>query len=125
MGQLILHFSPISRQKILNVWEELGVKIEGIEFPTYKIPIEDLKKENLIYFDPQVYQRGNFEFSEKQIRKFCPDSYSELNSVTDEQVELWKKDQEEGRRLFWYSHTTHVLYKGSVKISDYEIIICK
>ena len=121
----VIHLSPINPQIILDIWEEHGLKTLDKEFPTYKIPVEELKGEKLIYFDPQVYQYGNFEFSEKQVRPFVMEEYEELDTVSQQQIDVWKKDRSEGRQMFWFSHTTHVLYQGAVDISNAEIILCK
>lgn len=94
-------------------------------FPTYKIPVEKLTEDRLIYFDSHVCQHGEFEFSDKQIRPFVMKGYEELKNVSSEQVKVWNKDKLEGRQLFWFSHTTHVLYQGAIDVSEVEVIMCK
>ena len=120
----VLHFSPLNPQTILDTWYEHDLRDKVKEFEVLKIPVGDLNQENLIYFWPQVYEYGNFEFSSKQVRTFCLDEYREQKSVGEDQLNAWKKDIKEGRRMFWYSHTTHVLYKGSVSTSNLETLVC-
>lgn len=120
----VLHLSPIHPQIILDTWEEHGLKLEPREFPVYKIPLDQLSEEKLIYFDPHVGQYGNFEFTDEQVRPFNLDEYQEQEQVSHQQIEIWKKDRTEGRQMFWFSHTTHVLYQGEIDVSAVEIIKC-
>ena len=121
----VLHLSPINPQIILDEWDKMGMKLENLVFETYKIPIEALDESHCLYFDPQLVEYGNFEFKEEQFRQFEKKLFNPLDKVSDLQIKAWKKDKEEGRKIFWYSHTTHVLYKGHIDISEFNILNCR
>ena len=121
----VLHLSPIHPQKILDSWEKHGLKLGLKDFPVYKIPLDQLDQNKIIYFDPHVGEYGNFEFSDEQVRPFNLEEYQEQKEVSKLQIDIWKKDRAEGRQMFWFSHTTHVLYQGVIDISSLDIINCR
>lgn len=113
----VLHLSPINPQIILDVWEKHGLK-KDLEFPTFKIPVTALDPENLITYHPHL-EEG------KRSEPFSLEHYKELSAVTEQQINVWLDDHKVGRPMFWFSHTTHVLYKGEIDTTGFEVITCK
>jgi hypothetical protein len=121
----VIHLSPINPQLILDIWAKKGWIKQRREYLVYKIPASQLKEENAIYLNPIIYPEDDFLFSQDQVAPFCLNTYSELKNIPLQQVELWSKDNEKGRPMFWFSLITHVLYKGNIDVSNVDCFICK
>ncbi len=123
----VIHLSPINPQIILDIFKEKELVPEirrGEVFETYKIPIQNLNEDQIVCFQSFNFDPNNFDPSLNKFWKFDRNSYEELKSVPKEQVDVWLSDKAAGRVLFWYSHTMHILYRGSIDISACEIINC-
>jgi hypothetical protein len=123
----VLHISPINPQIILDLWKKEnlvphshGVITRSIE--VYKIPIEFLDEKLTVCFQPFNFDHGHFDPALEKIWNFKHADFSEQKEVSPEQLIIWKNDISAGRRMFWYSHTMHVLTKQQIDISACELI---
>lgn len=124
----VIHLSPINPQLILNIYhrDDLVPEIRKDEvFEVYKIPVERLEEAQTVCFQSFNFDPSNFDPNLNKFWEFKHSDYSELKEVPREQIEVWHKDKEAGRVLFWYSHIMHILSKTNLDISDCEIISCR
>ncbi len=121
-----LHLSPIHPQIIFNFWRKSGFldysnKPEQRNF-VFRIPINTLNPETTI-----CYCSDNFDFTHHDPTKekwwsLSEIPYREEHDINPDQIRVWHEDKKAGRRLFWYSHTTHILAKQTIDIRGCEIL---
>lgn len=123
----VLHLSPINPQRVIDSWRaEAMLQYSGFSggIEVYKIPIDYLEESTTA-----CYQSYNFDFQcynpdLDKIWQFEKSSFVEQKDVHPNQLEIWKADMKSGRRLFWYSHTQHILAQQEIDISSCELITC-
>lgn len=124
----VLHISPINPQVIIDTWRSEGLyQHAGVPeiLEVYKIPVDLLDEEATV-----CYQSFNFDFNSydpelDKLWHFQKSSFIEQTEVDPKQLEIWKSDLKNGRRLFWYSHTKHILARQELDTRLCELIICK
>lgn len=124
----VLHLSPVNPQIILDTWrqEELNISSNVSRIiEVYKIPIERLEESTTICYQCFNYDFENYDSSLDKSWHFKKENFSEQKVVDLKQIEVWKKNNKEGRPLFWYSHTMHVLAQQSIDINNCELILCQ
>lgn len=121
----VLHFSPINPQLILDCFRENGLDDSEREpLKVFKIPIEKLDEENTICFQSFNLDYGSFDPELEKYWHFKKSEYRELQSVEDQQIKIWKQDRENNRKLFWYSHTMHILSKTNLNTAELDELTC-
>lgn len=122
----VLHLSPLNPQVIVDYWREEGIEEPKEEISVFEVPLGHLDESKLLYFYPQLrVDRSSFYHTPEQFESFSIDTYHEHENITAIQKEIWKKDKAEGRRLFWFSHTTHILYHGRIETCGLNQFICR
>jgi hypothetical protein len=126
----VLHLSPVNPQIILDSWKKEGLyhyanSIVGRVIEVYKIPIDLICEDTTVCF-----QSFNFEFhnTKDELDKFWSfesEKYIEQFEISTDQVKVWHLDKSENRKLFWFSHTMHVLANQEINIENCEIILCQ
>ena len=124
----VLHLSPINPQIILDTWKQENIiahsNVSRI-IEVYKIPIELLTESTTICYQSFNYDFNNYNSSLEKSWQFKRVNFQEQKSVDLKQVEIWKNDKKEGRPLFWFGHTMHVLAQQNIDIINCELILCQ
>lgn len=123
-----LHMSPINPQVILDTWRSEGL-YESARPPSrmevYKIPVELLGDGTTVCFQSFNFDFNDYRSDLDQYSLFEKSSFVEQAQVEQKQIEIWKRDLAEGRRLLWYSHTKHILARQSLDVRLLELIVCQ
>ena len=112
----VLHMSAVHPREIEKALGELGIEMKGRDF--YEIDPQLLEKEKTIVY---LYTSWKGVDTLKQKDQFVPfeiqdiEKYSVLPQVTKE---YYKRMTAEGGKLLFWHLVPHILYKGTLKISD-------
>jgi len=99
---------------------EAGRKKE-FDYQYYQIDVNTLKKENIaIYSYPRLIK--NFSLSPEDYIDFSPEILAEHNNVPEMTKQYFKETYEQDERPLLYAGIPHVLYKGTIDISDVPIV---
>ena len=118
----VLHLAPINPQIIVDYWEEIGIEKINHTIEVFKVPVDRIDEDQSICFLPQNVEYGKLENDNNHVSKFISSDYEEQTEVTQIQKDIWKQDRKNGRQTFWYSHTTHILFKGRIDTEGLETI---
>ena len=116
----VLFLSPVHPEKIKDALMEAGRKKE-FDYQYYQIDVNTLKKENIaIYSYPRLIK--NFSLSPEDYIDFSPEILAEHNNVPEMTKQYFKETYEQDERPLLYAGIPHVLYKGTIDISDVPIV---
>ena len=124
----VLHASPINPQVIMDTWYKEGIKpfiSEDKKIEVLKIPLELLNEDLVICFQSYNFDYGQFSSDKEKFWPFKKNEFIEQKQVPVEQIKTWHEDVKEGRPLFWYNHTQHILIKQKIDIRLCTEIICR
>lgn len=123
----VLHLSPINPQVILDTWrkEGLGRYLNSkASIVVFKIPTDLLSDSKTVYFQYSNLEYGSFDPSHERFTPFIGSEYQEQTAIEPIQVQAWRNDALKKRKLFWFSHTRHVLVRDQIEISSCEEMVC-
>lgn len=124
----VLHLSPVSPQIILDTMKEESLYESGNEpkeIEVFKIPVDLIDCDRAVCFQSYNFDIESFDPELDKFEQFSRDVYQEQVQVYPNQIKTWKSDKAAGRRLFWFSHTMHILIKQTIDIDKCELIVCK
>ena len=125
----VIHLSPLHPQTVIDCWKANGLfeytqrKEKTVD--VFKIPAAAIDWPNVVCFQSFNYEFGNFDLEKDKYWQIVDGAFTEQKDVSPEQLKVWKADQTAGRRLFWYSHTMHVLARQTLDVSGCEIVRCQ
>lgn len=123
----VLHISPIHPQLVMNTWRAEGLypaTRPAVQIEVYKIPVDLLIEDTTACYQSFNFDYENYQPENEKFWAFKKSDYAEQTEVSAKQIEIWKSDTAKGRRLFWYSHTMHVLAMQEIDVANCELITC-
>lgn len=119
----VVQFSSLDPQVIVN---ELANYQEGLTLGRrfyFKIPIEEIVgKYEVVLFDRKPGgKKGDFQMGEEEIEVLTLENYEELSTVPDRTKDFWENVESRGGKYLWFPYIPHVLIKGKVETSSFEI----
>ena len=125
----VIHLSPIHPQIILDCFRKEGLYDyaggHGRELEVFKIPSTHIEEQNTVCFQSGNFDFTNYDPKRDKFWRFKRDQYEEQLEVHADQIRVWLSDKAAERKLFWFSHTTHILTKQVLDIRSCEIVLCK
>jgi len=122
----VLHFSPIHPQIILDTWRKEGLYKDSEtgekEISAFKVPSELISDTSTVCFQSFNFDISSYDPKRDKFWAYESASYREQVEVHTDQIKIWVSDQANGRRLFWFSHTMHILAKQALDITSCEIV---
>ena len=118
----VVHFSSLDPQIIINKLKEFETDLKILRPFYFKIPIKNIiEKYDAVVFDRKKGVKGDFTIKEHEIGALCETSFQELYQVPDETINFWNYIKENGGKFLWFPFVPHVLIKGKVETSHFEI----
>jgi hypothetical protein len=116
----VLFFSPVHPQEIKKALMEAGRK-EEFNAQYYQINADSLEQENTtIYLYKNTIE--NFGIIPEDFVYYSPDKINNYVSVPDKTKQYFRDAYEQDRRPLLYVGIPHILYKGTLDISNSPII---
>lgn len=113
-----LHLTAVHPKEVYDALRDAGFQPSKKRF--YKIDPNILDVENsTVYL--YKYKRST-KIDNKNFVPFNPDQLSQYETLPEYTKEYFKKMKEEGKRPLIYHGVPHILYKGTLDISNCEII---
>ncbi|MCA9332363.1 hypothetical protein KDA00_00645 [Candidatus Saccharibacteria bacterium] len=113
----VVQFLPLDPQKVYSLQKELGLIDKIYPYKFYKIPISS--------FDPEktaVYFKTAPGYENYWVEWMKDVDFNNLQTIPKPTIEYYKSLIGTGELPFNYQFIPHVLYKGTIDISDAEII---
>jgi hypothetical protein len=116
----VLHFSPIHPKDLKEALLESGRKKEfNMQF--YQIDDDSLESEKTtIYLYPNIIK--NFKVFSEDFTEYSPSKISECSSIPDKTKQYYRETYQQDGKPFLYAGIPHVLYKGTLDISNAPIV---
>lgn len=122
----VLHLSPVKPEEIKQALIEAGANAKRV-FYYYQIDPSLLNTGRAIVYlyndaGHDLTGRGFPPSEPDEVRNYNPEEVGTLPSLLKDTKNYYKKMISEGKRPLIYRRVTHVLYKGTLKISDLKIV---
>ena len=118
----VLHFSPIHPSKIQQALAEAGF----VRKPRHYFEVDPFAKgfgaENAVIFLHQRVKLEKFQLEEADFRRFTLAELSSLGEIPEATLTYYREMFEQGKRPLVYLYVPHILYQGSLDISDVKVI---
>lgn len=90
----------------------------------YKVPISEIiKSHDAVIFDRDSTRgKGSFSIMEHEVKVLNERNYTELSEVPQETIDYWKRVQKEGGKFLFFPFITHVMVKGAIDVSNFELV---
>lgn len=117
----VLHFTAVHPKNLFENLDRSGFKADELVWKRwFEIPIEALEPENIIIC---LYRHDISIIPEaRDFHRFNPDKFSEYATIPPETIEYYKQQKASGVRPLFFHRVPHILYKGTVDISGFNII---
>ena len=115
----VLHMSPVHPSKLSDVLAGAGL---NRKFLYYEIDPTTLDQNNLILY-PNTY-RDEDKIYNLEAKDFVEFNSSDLNKwayIPQKTVEYYKQRIREGKQFLTFRNIPHILYKGSIDVSNLEL----
>jgi len=116
----VLHFSPVHPSLVKSALQGAGFKVG--QWRVFKFDARKLEPEKTVLYRYLHQDRrdkytlpGNFE-------PFSTEQLSEINDLSQRTKSYYRETFREGKRPLMFVGVPHVLYKGSLDISEVEIL---
>ena len=118
----VVQFSALDPQKIVNELKKHQPDLKLFRVEYYKIHIDQIVgKYDSVIFDRKLPRAKNdFTIDTSEVKKIDL-SYNEITSVPEATINCWKKAKEEGDKFLWFPFIPHILVKGPIDTSDFEV----
>jgi hypothetical protein len=117
----VLHFTAVPPNDIQRALLDSGSKVD-YKWKSFKIDPHLLDPNNTIIYLNKIRVPLGAIIPEEEFVPFDPDNLSEYSTVPDLTREYFKKIFSEGGVPLTYGKIAHILYKGSLDISNVEVV---
>ena len=118
----VVQFSALDPQLIVNELKKHEPELKLIRKEYYKIHVNEIiGKYDAVVFErktPRIKKDFTIEDSELDV---LDAKYKEIRSVPEATINCWKKAKREGDKLLWFPFIPHILVKGRIETSDFEL----
>ncbi len=84
-------------------------------FPYYEIPVENLSYRKMAYW------HFNSEYTPSEVEPFDSEKYAEIKLLPEKTISYFLEQKRKEERPLFYVHIPHVLYKGTIDVSCYQL----
>ena len=118
----VVQFSALDPQVIVDELKRLEPDLKLLRTQYYKVHIDQIINiYDSVIFDRKVPRMKN-DFTIDDSEVFTLDrNYKELHSVPLATINCWEKAKKEGGKLLWFPFIPHILVKGRIDTSDFEV----
>ncbi len=113
----VLHFVALHPKEVFVQWEKLGLKLG--HFACYQIEPHQLDSSKAIVYKPSGKKE---HVSEKNSALYDPNTLEQYSYLPDATIEYYRETITRGQKPLSYKFVPHILYKGTLDISDAKII---
>ncbi|MBC7981444.1 hypothetical protein H7X65_00005 [Candidatus Parcubacteria bacterium] len=115
----VLHLSAIPPKDLKNALVEAGVEVGELNF--YQIDPELLNPDNTtVYLYADTSNKVKMEL--ENFAEYIPNEIEQYSPIPKETKEYYKKRIDEGEQPLIYVRVPHILFKGSIDVSNLPII---
>ena len=122
----VVQFSALDPQQIVNHLREIEKDFKLVRTEYFKVHVDQiLGKYNAVVFDRNKKQKkGDFSINDNEVI-LLDSSYQELDKVPQETLEFWNEVSRDGGKYLWLAFIPHILVKGEIDTSGFEICTLK
>ncbi len=115
----VLHMAAVHPHEVAGGLAEAGLQHN---FLYYEIDPATLDQAKLIVY-PNIDREGNriYHLKPEDFTTFDPSELDKWAHVPRETIDYYKKNTIEGKKVLTFRHIPHILYKGSVDITNLEL----
>lgn len=118
----VVQFSALDPRQIVNHLRRIEEDFKLVRTEYFKVHIDQIiGKYDAVVFDRSKKQKkGDFSINESEV--FLLDSsYRELENVPQETLNFWNEVSRDGGKYLWFAFIPHILIKGKIDITNFEI----
>jgi len=117
-----IHLSPVNPKDIKKALLESGAEVEKNNFLFYQIDPKDLDVKNTIVY---LYPTSDTlkEVSIDDFEQYNPNNIEKYSIISISTKEYYKKMVAMGRKPLLFYGIPHILYKGTIDITNLSVII--
>lgn len=118
----VVQFSALNPQQIVNHLREIEVGFKLVRNEYFKVHIDQIigKYESVIFDRKKKQKKGDFSINENEV-VLLDKSYKELQNLPKETLNFWNKVSREGGKYLWFAFIPHILVKGEIDTSEFEV----
>ncbi len=118
----VVQFSALDPQIIVDELKSFHSGLKLLRLQYYKIHVDDIigNFDSIVFDRSQARKKKDFTIQDSEV-EVLNKSYRELTEVPDATIKCWKKAKEEGGKLLWFPFIPHILIKGRIETSKFEI----
>jgi hypothetical protein len=118
----VLHFSPVHPSKVQEALTQAGFERKMRRYYEVDPVAKGFNATNAVVFLHQQINLENFALQEADFRAFDPAELSSLGEIPTATRAYYRKMFQQGKRPLVYLYVPHILYQGTLDISDVNII---
>ncbi|MEL6385224.1 MAG: hypothetical protein AAFQ89_22715 [Cyanobacteria bacterium J06626_18] len=120
----VLHFSPVHPSQIRHAFKDTGhgwpsLPTKWIEADPF---ILGLSEQNAALYFPRQREKGDFTVDALQFKPWFDGALQGLSKLPETTFEYYRRCKANGERPFLFHLIPHVLFCGSVDLSEVEVI---
>lgn len=118
----VVQFSALDPQVIVDELKKIQPDLILVRPSYFKINIDDIieKYEAVIFQSRGGKNKGDFGIADDEIT-LLTQSYRELREVPEQTIQYWIKAKKNNDKLLWFPFIQHILIKGVIETSRFEI----
>ncbi len=118
----VVQFSALDPQIIVKELKKLQPELKLLRPFYFKAHINDIfKQANAVLYNKKERFSKDFAIQKDEIFPLGPNNYIEAKSLPEWTRDYWKKAIAEKRKVLWFPFVPHVLVKGALDVSSFEI----
>jgi len=118
----VVQFSALDPQVIVDELKKINTDLKAIRPYYFKIHIRDIiSKYDAVIFDRKKREKGDFTIQEHEVSLLNEENYKELFDVPTETIHFWNDVKRNGGKYLWFPFITHILVKGIIDTTDFDI----
>jgi hypothetical protein len=118
----VLHFSPVHPSKVQEALAQAGFERKLRRYYQVDPLAKGFNATNAVVFLHQRLNLEKFQLAEADFRVFHPAELSSLGEIPAATLTYYREMFEQGKRPLVYLYVPHILYQGTLDISDVNII---
>ncbi len=118
----VVQFSALDPQQIVNQLRMIDPHFKLLRTEYFKVHIDQiLEKYEAVIFDRKSKQsHGEFSIYEDEVT-ILNKSYQEIKNIPQETFTFWDEVSKHGGKYLWFAYIPHVLVKGEIDTTEFEI----
>jgi len=118
----VVQFSALDPQIIVDELNKIQTDLKLMRPTYFKVHIDDIvgKYEAVIFQRLGGKDKGDFGIADHEVSVLTK-SYQELRAVPEQTIQYWLRAKENNDKLLWFPFVPHILIKGVIETSFFEI----